>query len=331
MIMKVYIFPVMILTLLLTGCDNKDKFIQQTMDNMVYVQGGSYEMGDFCPATTGYSCALSKSYPVHKVTLDSFYISKYKITYKDFDFYTSDKKIDKLKVDPILLKLHPELRNPMRPAVANWELSRDYCQWLGNKTGLSIELPTEAQWEYVARNRGQNVLYATDDGTFTLDVNVPSENTIEKDVGISAPYLIGKYRPSPLGIYDMGTDSPEWVYDWFQKDWYKNSPENNPIGPENGTLKVFRGIPVGDSRDSDSSHVTAVTTFRGGLDPLLRSPVPPDDMIKKYNGNYQLAKKAYEKIKENYYDVAAKGFDPEITFRCVINESSIPDKYHVNK
>ncbi|MGY5367975.1 formylglycine-generating enzyme family protein [Enterobacter oligotrophicus] len=330
MSIKSGVFTIVLLSLWLFGCDNKEKFIQNSIENMVYVKGGSFDMGDFCPKTTGYACSR-RSLPVHKVTLDDFYIARYKVTYRDYDVYTHENSLPELKVNPVLLKHHPELRNPMRPAVANWQLSRDYCQWLGKKSGLPFNLPTEAQWEYAARNRGENVLYATNNGRFDLDVNVPSNETIEKETGISAPYLIGKYPPTPLGLYDMGTDSPEWVYDWYQKDWYKFSPEYNPTGPEKGKKKVVRGIFVGDSREQGSLNSPAVTTSRAGYEPLLKPPVAPFDLIDKYNGDINQAQKEYDKVKFDPYMIAKEGFDPYVSFRCVINTSSLPGKYHLKK
>ena len=40
--------------------------------------------------------------------------------------------------------------------------------------GQKMDLPTEAQWEYAARNRGQYLLYATNDGTMKNGVNIAS-------------------------------------------------------------------------------------------------------------------------------------------------------------
>ena len=328
--MKYKVVITIVLSLCLSGCDNKSNSAQNVMDNMVYIKGGSFNMGDFCPETTGYACAMGGSFPVHKVTLDGFYIAKYKVTYQDYDVYTHENDLPELKVDPVLLKHHPDLRNPERPAVANWQLSRDYCQWLGKKTGLPFDLPTEAQWEYAARNRGQNVLYATDNGKFNLDVNVPSNETIEKGVGISAPYLVGKYPPTPSGLYDMGTDSPEWVYDWYQKDWYKYSSNMNPNGPNNGTDKVVRGIYVGDDREQGELISGAATTSRGHMSPVLKEGAPPDYLIDEFNGDYEKAKKEYRKMNDPY-KMAEKGFAPEVSFRCVINTTSLPEKYHTAK
>jgi formylglycine-generating enzyme required for sulfatase activity len=33
----------------------------------------------------------------------------------------------------------------------------------------------------------------------------------------------------------------EWVFDWYDKDYYKRSSERNPTGPESGAIRVRRG------------------------------------------------------------------------------------------
>ena len=101
---------------------------------MDFVEGGTFEMGDICLKKYGLPCTFANenaSFPVHTVTLDSFYISKYKVTYKDYDFYTNNKGIPELKISDSYIQDYPKLRNPNFPATANWQLSRDYCHWLG--------------------------------------------------------------------------------------------------------------------------------------------------------------------------------------------------------
>ena len=189
---------------LITGCDQTEPLPKDIIKNMVFVQGGTFEMGDFCFKKYGARCAISKnnaSLPTHSVTLDSFYMSKYKITYKDYDLYSSENGLPKLKIAEGFLKRYPKLRNDEFPATANWQLSKDYCLWLGKKTGLPFDLPTEAQWEYDARNFGKDIQYGTKNGHFIQGVTVPTYEQIKQYAGLAAGlYPVGKFPLNPLGL-----------------------------------------------------------------------------------------------------------------------------------
>ncbi|MGS0640072.1 formylglycine-generating enzyme family protein, partial [Citrobacter sp. VF227] len=80
---------------------------------------------------------------------------KYKVTHKDYNEYikiTHGKKLtyvfgEKLLADDV-------------PVSVPWQMAKDYCLWLGKMSGKRVDLPTEAQWEYAARSRGQYLPYA---------------------------------------------------------------------------------------------------------------------------------------------------------------------------
>jgi sulfatase modifying factor 1 len=51
---------------------------------------------------------------------------------------------------------------------------------------------------------------------------------------------VGQKKPNELGIYDMNGNAWEWCWDWFDREYYKNSPPSNPIGPLSGVRRVIR-------------------------------------------------------------------------------------------
>jgi formylglycine-generating enzyme required for sulfatase activity len=121
-------------------------------------------------------------------------------------------------------------------------LSQDYCHWLGEKTGLPLDLPTEAQWEYAARNRGGYVLFATDNGNYEIGKNIANNEQKIHFSGLHLfSFIIGKFPPTPLGLYDMAGNGVDWINDWYAEDYYSRSPEIDPQGPDSGKYKVIRG------------------------------------------------------------------------------------------
>jgi formylglycine-generating enzyme required for sulfatase activity len=242
--------------------------MDKTLKNLRFIEGGSFQMGDF-----GHLTRRTDDKFLHPVILDSFSMSAYKTTYEDHDVYTTAMGLPKVGAQ---LPPTDEIRPLKAGAGVNWYQARDYCQWLGTLLDLPMDLPTEAQWEYAARNRGQNVAFATDTGE--IDVG---RNSWEYDqritmirslnfTGHNPPSLpLGQFPPTPLGVYDMMTDGFEWVLDWYGENYYRESPVRNPRGPATGQFKVLR---ASRSRDGEAlSHGDGVTVLRN-----KREPAPPN-------------------------------------------------------
>ncbi len=80
-----------------------------------------------------------------------------------------------------------------------------FCAWLGQNSGLDMRLPTEAEWEYAARSRGQAFPWATDNGQWQEGRNLPDQEQRTQH------YDIGSFPANPLGIQDMANGLHEWV------------------------------------------------------------------------------------------------------------------------
>jgi sulfatase modifying factor 1 len=214
---------------------------------LVFLRGGTFMMGDWGNAEglpyDGFSEGNSR--PLHKVTLDSFSMMAYKVTYDDFDLFTDTVGEQRVNAD----SFWAEDRAPRKPAGVNWFGAKAYCEWLGKLTDLPFDLPTEAQWEYAARSGGKKVLFATDNGKIEYDRNYPDDWHLKDD---RTPD-IGSYPPNPAGLYGMlDHRANEWTQDWYDPNYYKVSPLKNPKGPsegkpanpirpERGPAKVVRG------------------------------------------------------------------------------------------
>ncbi|MAM58342.1 MAG: hypothetical protein CMN25_13480 [Salinicola sp.] len=261
--MKPLLTLVAISSLALTACGQSsadpenqkavDALIKKTKENLVYVKGGSFQMGDFGqvdPKANNLPYSFYDNNKVlHEVELDGFFISSRQVSYADYDVFK------KSLGQPNINNEGPEAkyRAPDVPAGVDWYQAHDYCEWLSEKSGQAFSLPTEAQWEYAARNRGEFRPFATDDGTLKLGVNHSTSEERKEATSANdslSPGVIASYPPNPLGIYQMGLNGFEWVSDWYDKEYYKKSTKINPSGPEDGLEKVRRGGELGsDGRD----------------------------------------------------------------------------------
>ncbi|AQS37229.1 hypothetical protein Sps_02069 [Shewanella psychrophila] len=239
----------------------------KSMEDMVWIEGGSFMMGDirtpcdiidkdrmdWTPEASCYSDFISRKNGAiyqHKVTLDNYSLAKYETTYYGADAYRLAHGIELDRAEDRVLYegLTQRIKNdPSR--TKRWQEAKNYCLWLGDLTGYKFDLPTEAQWEYAARNRGKNIYYATNNGykQRANDSYYVSElgrhvDILPEEVNYGSGFdEVGSWPANPLGIHDLSGNMEEWVNDWFSADYYQHSPEDNPQGPDTGSDKVVRG------------------------------------------------------------------------------------------
>ena len=216
-----------------------NKFVIEQLNNMAFVKQGSFLMG---PSKKESQWASGNNQPQQPVTLSSYYMAKYLVTYKNYDFYTASNNLP--RTDEEGYKLKAFYRSPKHPVTSiNWQSASNYCHYLANKSGLPFTLPTEAQWEYAARNRGQDVDDATNTATSIYGKNTPNAQQIMNQPGnldkSPFPMAVGKFPPNPLGLYDMTGSVYQWVKNWYYL--YSTKAVTDPQGPKTGTDKAVRG------------------------------------------------------------------------------------------
>lgn len=219
--------------------------------NMVLVHGGSFEMGSMEDE--------KQDNKTHTVVLDDFYIDKFEVTYNEFQkfieetkyitdverdgwSYIFNKKGELEKKDNIHWKhnVNGELLAPSEynhPVIhVTWNDAVAYANWAGKR------LPTEAEWEYAARGGGFSNSFDYSGSKRASDVGWYKNNSDKLTHKASQ-----KIR-NELNIYDMTGNVAEWCHDWYDENYYVNSPGENPEGLESGENKVIRG---GSWMDSD--------------------------------------------------------------------------------
>jgi formylglycine-generating enzyme required for sulfatase activity len=179
--------------------------------------------------------------PAHDVTLDAFWIDQVEVTNGMYglcvkaDVCRPPVKVNSDNRDDYFE--NPEFRD--YPVVyVSWYDANAYCEWAGRR------LPTEAEWERAARSDDMRD-YPW--GNEPPNAENSNSNNIVGDTSRVGSYAIGA---SPFGALDMGGNVWEWVADYYQPKYYKESPSVNPPGPEDGGLNHLRVIRGGSFQDN---------------------------------------------------------------------------------
>ena len=193
---------------------------------MVYVEGGQFQMG----ATSEQSGAGSDEYPVHSVTLDSYYISATEVTQAQWQAVMGTTIHQQASKAGYSVK---SVGSDYPMYYVSWEEARAFCSELSALTGKTYLLPTEAQWEYAARG-GKKSRSSQYSGSYSVDaVAWYSSNSG------GSQHPVGKLRANELGLYDMSGNVYEWCSDWYGS--YSSNAQFNPTGPSSGSYRVNRG------------------------------------------------------------------------------------------
>lgn len=154
----------------------------------------------------------------------------------------------------------------------SWQDAAAYCNWLSAQEGLppayenrggklvavqplttGYRLPTDAEWEWAARNDGKGGLLRYPWG-MSLPVTARSGNYADTsarllvqdviadyDDGFPASAPVGRFPVNALGLFDMGGNVAEWVHDLYTVTLASGEAVVDPTGPEQGGQYVIRG------------------------------------------------------------------------------------------
>jgi formylglycine-generating enzyme required for sulfatase activity len=213
---------------------------------MVLIPAGPFQMGgNRCTVMSGGNCLKwepGDDDPLHTVTLKAFKIDATEVTNAMYEACVAVGMCRPL--GPGSLDApgnHYGLKDFLNYPVTEvtWYDARAFCTWRG------AHLPSEAEWEKAARGGLRDQMYpwgneapvctpGAKNGAQTGDCT-PANGLL----GDSAP--VGSYASNAYGIFDMSGNVAEYTNDWYQADYYNNSPANDPIGPDSGENKVIRG------------------------------------------------------------------------------------------
>jgi formylglycine-generating enzyme required for sulfatase activity len=229
---------------------------------MVFIPAGEFRMGT--PAGTD---GLPDEHPQRSVFLSAFYIDPYEVSngdYLEFVSATHHRLPENAKAASTLWDGGKPMPGIERHPVINvsWTDADAFCRWTGKR------LPTEAEWEKAARGTdGRQYPWGNEwDIVLANSASYWAGRTIEfssgadwdafwvkgegaqiaKSKGLKGEVLtlpIGSFPAgvSAYGLYDMAGNVAEWVQDWYDPNYYRSAPLEDPPGPERGAIKSMRG------------------------------------------------------------------------------------------
>ena len=221
-------------------------------DNFVLIKGGTFEMGS--PETETWR---SDDETQHIVTVSDFYMSIYELTQAEYRDITgsspSNFSGDELPVENIswldavrycnALSIEEELT----PA---YTIDEKGVTW--DRTANGYRLPTEAEWEYACR-AGTTTPFNTENSIsaeeanyyvhypYEIEDNYFTQENLSTKPGQyrQTTVAVNSFSPNKWGLYNMHGNVGEWVWDYYGD--YGTTAQTDPVGAENGTLRVYRG------------------------------------------------------------------------------------------
>jgi len=186
---------------------------------MVLIKGGSFMMG---------SDEYENTKPIHQVTIDyDFEIGKYSVTFEEYDWYCNDTGIYKPS--------DSGFGRGRRPVInVSWNDVQFYIEWLNKKTGESYRLPTESEWEFVAKANEENQKKLENFAWYKHN----SDNKTHE---------VGTKKSYGIGVYDLHGNVWEWCQDVYSDTYQNRAIDGSSHKEEGGTFfkkedkKVLRG------------------------------------------------------------------------------------------
>lgn len=193
---------------------------------MVYVPAGEFLMGS--PEGQGNEY----EWPQHTVYLNAYWIDKTEVTVAQYSRCVEAGACSPARPDPNSSYCtsvdDTKFNHPIN--CVDWSQAVAYCGWVGRR------LPSEAEWEKAARG--------VDGRLYPWGNQEPRSDLLNFDASVdSITTPVGQYPAgaSPYGALDMAGNVWEMVADWYDENYYRSSPPDNPQGPDGGDYRVLRG------------------------------------------------------------------------------------------
>lgn len=199
-----------------------EKLEENTTIDMIYVPSGSFVMGS---PHNEYERSKDEN-PQHRVSINSFYMSKFPITQEQWRVVASFDKIKRpLKSNPSCFK-----GDNLPVENISWYEAQEFCQRLSKKTQREYRLPSEGEWEYACRAGTTTPFYfgemiTTDFANYDGRTGYNAKPTGKYDKKTTP---VDSFMPNPFGLYDLHGNVWEWCEDHYSPNYRSKPNDGNP-------------------------------------------------------------------------------------------------------
>jgi len=242
-----------VVLLAMAGCGRQTEQRQEAGSQVISTKCGM----DMVPIAAGqFSMGVNEgpidAKPAHLVNVAGFLMDQHEITQEVYEKVTG--------------KNPSRRKNPQNPVEqVTWSASAQFCNARSVQEGLTpcyntntwecdfsangYRLPTEAEWEYACRASTSSRFYFGENPEELKSYAWFEGNSQSK------PHPVAQRKPNPWGLYDMEGNVWEWCNDFYGPKYFRDSPADNPHGPEHGEKRVLRGGAWSSSAEDCTSWV----------------------------------------------------------------------------
>jgi formylglycine-generating enzyme required for sulfatase activity len=179
-------------------------------------------------------------------------------------FYIGVTEVTQAQYEAVMGRNPSKFKGPTNPVDSViWDEAVEFCRKLSEKTGETIRLPTEAEWEYACRAGRQTRFSFGDSDSALGDYAWYGGNSGDTEGVQYSTHPVGQKKPNAWGLYDMHGNVYEWCADRYGP--YSSGSSTDPQGAGSGGTRVVRG---GSWRDGETD--TLRCAHRYGHPPSFR-------------------------------------------------------------